>query len=134
MPINSLSFLLKFIRKYDNKIDLPTDIVVDIVATVLLDAPGQYFTYDMVQEHPEFCRKCGMCCRQRGVECEHFNGRTCDDYTARFNNCAEFPFYDIDGEKGLMLDPNCNFALKLAEMVLDEEMKKEIDSFKEVLS
>lgn len=134
MPINSLKFLQKFIIKYDREIDLPTDIVADIVATVLLDAPEQYFNYNMVQEHPEFCKKCGMCCRQRGVECEHFNGRTCDDYVARFNNCAEFPFYDIDGERGLLLDPGCQFAMKLAEMVLDKEMQKEVDSFKEVLS
>ena len=134
MPINSLKFLQKFIVKYDRVIDLPTDIIADIIVTVLLDASERYFTYDMVQEHPEFCKKCGMCCRQRGVECEHFNGRTCNDYAARFNNCAEFPFYDIDGEKGLMLDPACNFAVKLAEMVLDEEMQKELDSFKEVLS
>lgn len=133
MPINVLSFLLKFFIKY-NKVDLPTDIVVDIITTVLLDAPGQYFTYNMVQEHPEFCKRCGMCCRQMGVECEHFNGRTCDDYEARYNDCAEFPYYEINGEEGLMLDPNCNFALKLAEMVLDEEIKKELDSFDEVLS
>ena len=93
----------------------------------MLDAPGQYFTYDMVQEHPELCDKCGACCEQRGEPCKYFNGRTCDDYGARFDVCAEFPFYEINGEEGLMLDPGCNFALRLAEMQIDKDIKREID-------
>lgn len=127
MPINSLKFIKKNLDKFTNKYpELPQDIIADIIATVLLDAPGQYFTYDMVQEHPELCSKCGACCEQRGEPCKYFNGRTCDDYGARFDVCAEFPFYEINGEEGLMLDPGCNFALKLAEIQIDKDIQREI--------
>lgn len=117
-------FLDKFTRKYP---ELPTDIIADIIITVCVDAPGSYFSYDMVQEHPELCAKCGACCRQRGEKCRYFNGRTCDDYGARFDVCAEFPFYSINGEEGLMLDPGCKFALRLAEQQIEKDIKREID-------
>lgn len=128
MPINPEKFILKMINKFDGKYNLPHDILVDVIVTVLNDAPDLYFTYDMVQEHPEFCRKCGSCCRQRDMDCEYFNGRTCDEYYTRKEYCAEFPYYEIDTNgvgRGLILDPGCNFALKLAEMVLDTELKKQ---------
>ena len=67
MPINPEKFILKMINKFDGKYNLPHDILVDVIVTVLNDAPDLYFTYDMVQEHPEFCRKCGSCCRQRDM-------------------------------------------------------------------
>ena len=128
MPINSEKFILKMINKFDGKYDLPHDILTDVIVTVLYDAPDQYFSYEMVQEHPEFCKKCGACCKQRGVNCKYFNGRTCDEYYTRHKDCAEFPYYEIDTDdigRGLQLDPNCNFALKLAEIVLDIELRRE---------
>lgn len=141
MPINQLKFIKNMIERYRkrtalNKTNLNDDIIADIVVTVLKDAPEMYFTYDMVQEHPEFCKKCGACCRQRHEDCPYFNGRTCDEYPTRHNNCAEFPYYEIDTDdlgRGLWLDPGCNFAVKLAEMVLDEEIKKQEDSFNDLL-
>lgn len=128
MPINQLKFIKKMIDKYEGKYDLPLDVLTDVIVTVLKDAPEMYFTYEMVQKHPEFCRKCGACCRQRHEECEHFNGRTCDEYETRYKNCAEFPYYEIDTDgigRGLWLDPGCNLAIKLAEMVIDAELQKE---------
>ena len=88
-----------------------------------------YFTYEMVQEFPEFCKQCGMCCVT--VDCAYFNGRTCDEYATRFDACTEFPWYDINGETGLILDPNCQFAINLAEMMLDKEFRKLTDLFEE---
>jgi hypothetical protein len=128
MPINQLKFIKNFLDKYSKEYsDLPTDIIGDIIITVLIDAPESYFSYDMVQEHPEFCKKCGACCKQREQPCEYFNGRTCDDYYARWDVCAEFPYYEINGDEGLMLDPGCQFALKLAEMQIEKEIKREYD-------
>ena len=128
MPINQLKFIKFFADKYITEYpELPMDIIADIIITVLVDAPESYFSYDMVQEHPEFCKKCGACCKQRNEPCEYFNGRTCDDYYARWDVCAEFPYYEINGEEGLMLDPGCQFALKLAEMQLNKEIKREYE-------
>ena len=126
MPLNQLKFIKKmldkFIIEYPN---LDPDIIADIIATILLDAPSQYFTYDMVQENPNLCAKCGACCKQRNVKCKYFNGRTCDEYATRYDVCAEFPYYEIDGEEGLMLDPGCKFAIRLAE----QEIRKDIERF-----
>lgn len=126
MPLNHLKFSKMFCDKYHNKYypDLPDDIIADIVDTTLNRAPDNYFTWEQVQKHPEFCSKCGMCCAT--IDCNYFNGRTCEEYATRFDACVEFPFYDINGETGLILDPHCNFALKIAEMVLDEEFEKNI--------
>ena len=128
MPINQLKFIKIFADKYITEYpELPMDIIADIIITVLVDAPESYFSYDLVQEHPEFCKKCGACCKQRNEPCEYFNGRTCNDYYARWDVCAEFPYYEINGEEGLMLDPGCQFALKLAEMQLNKEIKREYE-------
>ena len=128
MPINQLKFIQKMSDKFIGKNpELPVDIISDIIVTVLIDAPDSYFSYDMVQEHPEFCKKCGACCRQREQHCDYFNGRTCDDYYARWDACAEFPYYDINGDEGLMLDPGCAFALRLAEMQIKKEIEREKD-------
>ena len=131
MPINQLKFIKIFLDKFSEEYDcLPIDVIADIIVTVLIDAPELYFSYDMVQEHPEFCKKCGACCKQtrfreNNQSCEYFNGRTCDDYYARFDACAEFPYYEINGEAGLFLDPGCQFALKLAEKQLKQELTRE---------
>ena len=125
MAINQLKFIKICSEKFiDKNPELPKIVLEDIIMTVLIDAPGMYFSYDMVQEHPEFCKKCGSCCKQREQPCEYFNGRTCDDYYARWDMCAEWPYYSINGEEGLMLDPGCQFALKLAEMQLEKEIAK----------
>ena len=114
------------IHKYEKKYpDFPIDIIADIIDEVLNMAPDNYFTYEQVQMNPEFCKQCGACCRT--LDCKYFNGRTCDEYATRYDACTEFPWYEINGETGLMLDPSCQFAVKLAEMVLDEKIQKEID-------
>lgn len=124
--INHIKFCHKMIHKYESKYSqLPIDIFVDIIDIVLNRAPGMYFTYEQVQEHPEFCKQCGACCKT--LDCKYFNGKTCDEYATRFDACAEFPWYEINGETGLMLDPYCQFAVKLAEMVLEEELDKEME-------
>ena len=128
MPINSLKFIKVFLEKFTRKYpEVPTDIIADIIGTVLIEAPGYYFTYNLVQEHPEFCKKCGSCCKQRDQPCKYFNGKTCDEYESRFDVCAEFPYYEINGDEGLMLDAGCQFALKLAEMQIEKEIQKNIE-------
>lgn len=127
MPINSVKFIKIFLDKFSRKYpQLPIDILADIVGTVLMEAPRKYFTYNLVQEHPELCKKCGACCKQREMPCKFFNGKTCEDYESRFDVCAEFPYYDINGDEGLMLDPGCQFALKLAEIQLEKEIQYNI--------
>lgn len=126
MPVNQLKFLKKFLDKFTQKYsDLPIDIISDIIITVLIDAPDSYFSYNMIQEHPEFCKKCGACCSQATCPLGCFNGRTCDEYYSRPEICAEFPYYEINGEEGLMLDPGCQFAVKLAEMQIEKEIQRE---------
>lgn len=125
--MNHLRFCKYFCDKYHKKYypKLSDDIIADIVDTVLNLAPATYFTYDLVQEHPEFCRQCGACCST--IDCRFFNGKTCDEYATRPDACAEFPFYEIGRDAGLTLDPGCQLAMKLAEMVLDEEFKKNLE-------
>jgi len=124
--INHIKFCQMMIHKYEKKYpDFPVDIIADIIDEVLNMAPDNYFTYEQVQKNPEFCKQCGACCRT--LDCKYFNGRTCDEYATRYDACTEFPWYEINGETGLMLDPSCQFAVKLAEMVLDEKIQKEID-------
>lgn len=127
MPVNSLKFIKIFLDKFTKEYsELPKDIIADIIVTILMDAPENYFSYNLVQEHPEFCKKCGACCSQATCPLDCFNGRTCDEYSIRPDGCAEFPFFDINGEEGLMLDPGCQFALKLAEMQIEKDIKREI--------
>ena len=126
--INHTKFCLQMISKYEKEYpELPLDILADIVDVVLNRAPDNYFTWEQVQEHPEFCKQCGMCCRT--LDCQYFNGKTCNEYATRFDACAEFPWYEINGDTGLMLDPACQFAVKLAEMVLEEEIERNIKLF-----
>ena len=126
--LNYIKFCKDFCDKYYNKYpELPVDIIADIIDTTLNRAPDNYFTYEMVQNAPELCKQCGMCCST--IDCEFFNGKTCDEHATRPYNCTEFPFYDINRETGLILDPGCQFAVKLAEIVLDKEFKKYIDLF-----
>lgn len=127
MPINHLKFCKHFCDKYHNVYNdtLDDDIIADIIDVVLNRAPDNYFTFDLVQEHPEFCKQCGTCCRS--LNCRYFNGKTCDEYATRPHACAEFPFYEINGESGLMLDPGCQLAMKLAELILDKEFEKNLN-------
>lgn len=127
MPINHLSFIDKmiktFIRKYDGI--LPTSLILEIIEETLLKYPENFFSYNMVQEHPEFCKQCGACCKS--IDCEYFNGKTCDTYVTRPEACAEWPYYEIntgDFDAGLMLDPHCNLALELAIMKLTERLEE----------
>lgn len=124
--INHIKFCLMMIQKYEKiYTKLPIDILVDIVDTVLIRAPDNYFTFEQVQDNPEFCRQCGACCRT--LDCQYFNGRTCEEYATRFDACVEFPWYDINHSTGLMLDPSCQFAVNLAEMVLTQELDRNME-------
>lgn len=124
--MNHIKFCKKMIDEYAKKYpELDVGIIADIVDTVLNRASENYFTWEQVQEHPEFCAKCGMCCKT--LDCQYFNGKTCEEYATRFDACVEFPYYDINNSSGLMLDPSCQFAVKIAELVLDEEMQKNIE-------
>lgn len=127
--LNHLKFCKMFCDSYHKKYHsyLSDDIIADIVDVVLNRAPDNYFIYDMVQEHSELCKQCGMCCSNAICPLKCFNGKTCDEYAARPDACAEFPFYEINGYSGLILDPSCQFSVKLAEKVLDEEFKKNLD-------
>lgn len=126
--INHIKFNLNIIKKFEKKYpQIPTDILVDIIDIVLNRASAIYFTYEQVQNHPEFCLKCGNCCQE--VDCEYFNGKTCDEYDSRPDACKEFPFYNLTPISGLLLDCECHFASKLAEMVLNNEFQKNIDLF-----
>jgi hypothetical protein len=126
MPINHLKFIKKMIDKYTLEYpQLENDLVADIIDTVLMRAPENYFTFEMVQEHPEMCKQCGECCKH--ISCKYFNGKTCDEYATRYDACLEWPFYEIDFDSGLSMDPGCQFAVKLAEMVLDAEFQHNID-------
>lgn len=121
--INHVKFCKKMIDKYIKEYpELDSDIIADVVDVVLNRAPDSYFTWEQVQSYPEFCAKCGACCST--LDCQYFNGKTCDEYATRFDACVEFPFYDINNSTGLMLDPSCKFAIRLAELVLDVEMKR----------
>lgn len=127
MPINHIRVCKHFCDKYYNEYypRLSVDIIADIVDVTLNRAPDNYFTWQMVQENAEFCKQCGACCAT--INCKYFNGRTCDEYATRYDACVEFPFYEINDETGLILDYGCDFSMKLAEMVLDEEFKKNLE-------
>jgi len=128
VPINSLKFAKIFLDKFHREYpELPSDVIADIIGTVLFEVPDSYFDYNLVQDHSEFCDQCGSCCKQRDQPCRYFNGKTCDEYESRFDVCAEFPYYEINGEEGLMMDPGCKFAIRLAEMQLEKEMKHNIE-------
>ena len=123
--INQLRFCLKMIQKYEKVYpNMYLDLLVDIVDMTLNRIPDNFFTWEQVQENPQFCKQCGACCRT--LDCQYFNGRTCDEYATRFDACAEFPYYEINGDSGLILDASCNFAVQLAEQVLDKEFDKQI--------
>lgn len=124
--INDLKFNLNMIRKFEKKYpQIPLEILVDIIDVVLNRASNIYFNYELVQEHPEFCIKCGKCCET--INCKYFNGKTCDEYNSRFDSCKEYPAYGLNNETGLILDCECNFSNCLAELVLDEELKKNLE-------
>lgn len=131
MALNHIKFIKKILDRYHDTCypTLSDDFIADVVSEVLQEAPDSYFTYDMVQEHPEFCKQCGACCGT--IDCQYFNGKTCDEYATRWEACTEFPFYEIDYKAGLMLDPGCHFAMELAKMVLDEKFKGYIELLKD---
>lgn len=112
-----------FSQKYPN---LESSMIEDIVNQVLIDAPDYYFSLERVQENQDLCIMCGKCCEDIGF-CEHFNGRTCDNYDERFEYCKRYPYDEILNESVLLWDIDCNYALKLAEMALDEEFRKNIE-------
>lgn len=127
--LNHLKFCKMFCDIY-HKMYYPIlsdDIIADIVDVTLNLAPDNYFTYDLIQKHPELCSQCGICCSNAVCPLQCFNGKTCDNYALRPEACAEFPYYNINEFAGLILDPSCQFAVKLAKQVLDEEFKKNLD-------
>lgn len=118
-------FVLKCLDKFKTKYDIGDDLIEDIIRQVLVDASNVYFTYDVIQENNDLCIKCGNCCMN--LDCEHFNGKTCDDYGARFDACREYPSYEILNQTGLILDESCCFALKLAYKIIDGEIRKNME-------
>ena len=54
--INHLRFCKYFCDKYHDKYypELSDDMIADIVDTTLNQTPGVFFTYEMVQEFPQF--------------------------------------------------------------------------------
>ena len=123
--INPLKFNLNMIQKFEKKYpQVPTEIMVDIIDVVLNRASSIYFNYEQVQNHPEFCIRCGKCCQN--LNCKYFNGKTCAGYDSRYDACKEYPSYDLLNDTGLILDCECNFAKRLAELVLDEEFQKNL--------
>ena len=124
--INHIKFCLLMIQRYEKQYpDLPVDILADVVDVVLNRAPAKYFTYEQVQDNPDFCNQCGACCRT--LDCKFFNGVNCDEYATRYYACTEFPFYEINDDTGLILDPTCAFAVKLAEIALDKEIQHNME-------
>ena len=124
--INDIKFNLKMIHEFEKRYpQMPLEILVDIIDVVLNRASDIYFNYGQVQEHPEFCRKCGKCCQS--LNCKYFNGKTCNEYESRYDACKEYPSYDLINEIGLILDPDCHFAISLSKMILDEEFQKNLE-------
>ena len=74
MALNHIKFIKKMLDRYHDACypTLSDDFIADVVSEVLQAAPDSYFTYDMVQEHPEFCKQCGACCST--IDCQYFNG------------------------------------------------------------
>lgn len=123
--INGLKFNLNMIKKFERKYpQIPTEILVDIIDIVLNRASSIYFDYDQIQEHQELCIMCGKCCQ--GLACKDFNGKTCDAYDSRYDACREYPSYEFLNGSGLILDCECHFANRLAEVVLDDEFQKNL--------
>ena len=108
----------KYIREYPN---LSPDLIADIVDEVIIQVPNMYFNYELIQQHQEFCRKCGVCCRT--LNCKYFDGKECLEWVTRPHVCSEFPLYD-NGEVGLSTDRGCRFAVKMAEFVLDKKIQE----------
>lgn len=128
MPVNHLRFINEMMKKYTWEYDLPTDLIASIVEEVLLLAPDSYFTFNMVQDHPEMCKQCGQCCST--INCKYFNGKTCDEYATRYDACAEWPYYEVnsgDFDAGLMLDPDCALAIGLAQMQIEKRLNEYSD-------
>ena len=123
---NYIKFCLKMIQKHEKEYpDLPTDILVDIIDVTLNRAPALYFTREQVQNHQEFCIMCGKYCKY--LDCKYFNGKTCYNHGVHYTFCKDYPLYDLEGNVALALDPKCNFAIKITEIVLDKEIKKNLD-------
>ena len=123
--INSIKFNLNMIHLFEKRYpQMPLEISVDIIDVVLNRASNIYFSYEQVQEHQEFCAKCGKCCQT--LDCEYYNGRTCDEYESRYDACKEYTSYELLNDTGLILDCDCHFANSLAEMVLDKEFQKNL--------
>ena len=120
--INSMKYCQKLIQKYIREYpNLSPDLIADIVDEVIIQVPNMYFNYELIQQHQEFCRKCGVCCRT--LNCKYFDGKECLEWVTRPHVCSEFPLYD-NGEVGLITDPGCRFAVKMAEFVLDKKIKE----------
>lgn len=123
--IDEEKFVLKCLDKFKQEYDIEEELIEDIIRQVLIDAHDVYFSYDLIQENKNLCIKCGKCCEE--LNCEYFNGETCDNYDNRYDACKEYPSYDIINTRGLMLDPSCNFALNLAYNIIDDEINKNIE-------
>lgn len=121
MAENHLKFCKIFLDKYSRKYpEWDIDLISDLISEALLEAPNVFFNFELVQDNQDFCKQCGMCCKSMNVQCEYFDGKHCEEHSTRPYYCREFPLREIDDDITLVLDSGCNFALKLAEKVLDE--------------
>lgn len=122
--IDEEKFVLICLNKFKQEYNIDEDLIEDIIRQVLIDASNVYFSYDLIQENEDLCIKCGKCCEN--LNCEYFNGETCDNYEDRYSACKEYPGYDIF-DRGLVWDVSCNFALELAYKIIDDEIKKNME-------
>ena len=130
MPFSDLQFIKHLLKVFYEKYpDLGIDLISDIIEETLIGAPNLFFSRELVQDNADFCIKCGYCCRE--LECDNFNGKSCNDYENRSKVCRDYPFYEIGFETGISLDVQCNYSVKLAEMVLDKRLKvyTDLDSY-----
>ena len=126
MSFSDLQFVKTLLKTFYNKYpDLGIELISDIIDETLIAAPNIFFNRELVRDNQDLCLKCGFCCRE--LDCDNFNGKSCNDYKNRSSICRDYPFYEIGFETGISLDVQCNYSVKIAEIVLERRFKAYID-------